>query len=78
MYCIKVCWRYGNKRSNKNFNDVNQSLYEEYRAEYDKRFLVIMCNGIVPSISWYYPFDFDEKPKIDKIDAYCVIFVWFH
>ena len=56
--------------SDKSFNDVNQALYEEYRAEYDKRISSYLCgNGIVPSIPWYNATDFDEKPVMDKIDA---------
>lgn len=56
--------------SGKSFNDVNQALYEEYRAEYGKRISSYLCgNGIVPSIPWYNATDFDEKPVMDKIDA---------
>ena len=54
----------------KSFNDVDQALYQEYRAEYDKRVSNYLCgNGIVPSISWYNATDFDENPKMNKIDA---------
>jgi hypothetical protein len=54
----------------KSFNDVNQALYEEYRAEYGKRISNYLCgNGIVPSISWYNANNFDENPKMNKIDT---------
>ena len=59
-----------NRDRSKSFNDVDQALYQEYRAEYDKRIANYLCgNGIVPPIEWYNATDFDEKPKIDKIDA---------
>ena len=54
----------------KSFNDIDQALFEEYRTEYDKRVSNYLCgNGIVPAIDWLNATDFDENPKMNKIDA---------